>query len=88
MGSLNEPKVVSIILFLSNNPGSTLLDLKAISFTDTRINRIQEKMTFDGFLCSSDEGEIRSKTTFQLTAKGYRVAAKLKEIDGIMQEIA
>ncbi len=44
-------------------------------------------MTTEGLLCTSDESEIRSKTTFQLTAKGYRVTAKLKEIDGIMQEI-
>jgi len=86
LGSLNEPKAVSIILFLSNNPGSTLIDLKGISFTDTRTNRVLDNMTADGLLSVSYQGKPRTKATYQLTAKGYRVAAKLNEIGGIMQE--
>jgi hypothetical protein len=84
LGSLNENKAVSIILFLSNNPDSTIVDLKGISFADTRTNRILENMTVDGLLSVSYQGGTRRKATYRLTVKGYRVAEKLNEIGKIM----
>ncbi len=86
LGSLNEPKAVSLILFLSNNPDSTIVDLKGISFADTRTSRILDNMTEDGLLSVSYQGKTRTKATYRLTATGYRVAAKLNEIGGIIHE--
>lgn len=86
LGSLNEPKAVSIILFLSNNPNSTLVDLKGISLADIRTNRILDDMTADGLVSVSYQGKARTKATYQLTGKGYRVADKLNEIGRIMQK--
>jgi hypothetical protein len=86
LGSLNEPKAVSIILYLSTNPDSTIVDLKGISFTDSRTNRILENMTVEGLLNVTNQGKNRTKATYRLTARGYRVAEKLNEIGGIIQE--
>jgi hypothetical protein len=85
LGSLNEPRAVSIILFLSNSPNSTLVDLKGISLADIRTTRILDDMAADGLLSVSYQSKARTKATYQLTGKGYRVADKLNEIGRIMQ---
>ena len=86
LGSLNEPKAVSIITFLSNNADSTIVDLKAISFADARTYRILDKMSADRASERFIPGQDRNESYLSTDRKGLQGGSELNEIGGIIPE--
>lgn len=76
--------VAGVLRYLTENSEASAVDLRAVIPTYERMKRTLESMGKEGLVNIKFEETPRLKYTYSITEKGRKVAAKLAEIDSIL----
>jgi len=84
-GLLDEQHAISLLFFVDENEEVNATDLRDVSGSYYSINALAQLMAAEGFLEMDVVEDPRKVITYRITPKGKRIAAKLKEIEGIVE---